>query len=346
MAIATDQKNRKLGLSLGSRLQWSDEEFIKVAQMAESLGYHSLHLAESWGRDQFTLLAMIARSTDRILLGTSITGMWARSPAALAQTASSLDTIANGRFILGLGTGNLLVVEQWHGIKPERPLRRMREFIEIMRMVWRGEPLQYQGQIFKMDGTFTSAVKGPRERIPIHVGASGPKLTQLAGELGDGWLPTHTDIYRLDVLKSQLDIGAQRAGRDPNTIDISPAFPTVVGDDIEPARQRGKEHLALYVGGLSDKYHELMIRYGFKEEADAIKDAWGRGDHKAAAAAINDEMLDHFAIMGNVEHCHKQFEVCYASGMDCPRISFAETAPLEDVYRTLEALAPTAVGAA
>lgn len=346
MAIATDQKDRKLGISLGSRLQWSDKEFIEVAQTAESLGYHSLYLAESWGRDQFTLLTMMALNTSRILLGTSITGMWARSPAALAQTATSLDTIANGRFILGLGTGNLLVVEQWHGIKPERPLRRMREFIEIMRMVWRGEPLQYQGQIFKLDGRFAIAVKGPRESIPIYIGASGPKLSQLAGELADGWLPTLTDIYQVDILKSELHIGAQRAGRDPDTIDISPSIPTVVGDNVELARQRGKDRLALYVGGLSDKYHELMIRYGFKQEADAIKGAWSRSDQKAAAAAVSDEMLDHFTIIGNAEYCRKQFEVCYASGMDCPQISFVETTPFEEVYRTLQALAPTAVGMA
>ena len=289
---------------------------------------------------------MVALNTSRILLGTSITGMWARSPAALAQTASSLDTIANGRFILGLGTGNLLVVEQWHGIKPERPLRRMREFIEIMRMVWKGEPLQYQGQIFKLDGRFTMAVKGPRERIPIYIGASGPKLTQLAGELADGWLPTHTDIYQVDILKSQLDIGAQRAGRDPNTIDISPSVPTVVGDDVEPARQRGKGPPGPVRGWPQRQVSRADGPVWLQEGGRCHKGCVEQGDHKAAAAAVSDEMLDHFTIIGNAEHCRKQFEVCYASGMDCPRISFAETAPLEDVYRTLETLAPTAVGAA
>ena len=340
MALITIQSERKLGVTIGSRLQWPDEEYIKIARIAESLGYHSFILGESWGRDPFTLLTMMAMNTNRILLGVGITGMWARTPALLAQTATSLDTISKGRFILGLGTGNRLLAEQWHGAQPERPLRRMREFIEIMRMAWRGEPLQYQGQIFKLDGRFTLAFRGPREHIPIYMGTSGPKLTELAGEIADGWMPARTDIYQLDVLKSHLDTGARRAGRDPSTLEISPSIPTVVSGDAESARQRGKETLALYVGGLSIEVYELMIRYGFKEEANAIRDAWGRGDHKAAAIAVSDEMLDHLVIAGSAEHCRKQLQVCYAGGMDCPRLSFDETTPIDEVYATLEALAP------
>jgi alkanesulfonate monooxygenase SsuD/methylene tetrahydromethanopterin reductase-like flavin-dependent oxidoreductase (luciferase family) len=335
-----DQLNRKLGVSLGSRLQWSDEEFVRVAQLAEKLGYDSLLLAESWGRDHFTVLSLMAKNTSRILLGTSITGLWARSPAALAQTASSLDTMAGGRLILGLGTGNLLVVEQWHGLKPERPVRRMREFIEIMRMIWRGERMKYEGEIFKLDGTFTPAYKGPRDYIPIYIGASGPKLTQLAGEISDGWMPTHVDIFKLDVLRSELDIGAQKAGRDPSNISITPGIATVVSDNPGPARERAKGRLALYVGGLSDKYHELMIRYGFKIEADKIRAAWKKEDYSSATTAVSEEMLDHFVIVGNAEHCQKQLEVCYSSGIDHPRIALDESTPMEDVYKSLEILAP------
>ncbi|MBI2165601.1 MAG: LLM class flavin-dependent oxidoreductase [Chloroflexi bacterium] len=330
----------RVAIALGSRNVQSNEEIIKLAQAAESLGYEAAFSGESWGRDLVTILTMVALNTKRIKIGTSIAGVWARTPALMAQTAASLDSISGGRLILGLGTGNLSLVQGWHGEPASRPTRRTREYVEIVRMILRGERLKYDGQIFKIDGQFQLAFRGPRDHIPIYIGSAGPKMTELAGEIGDGWMPTHSDIFQFHVMKEDFVKGCRRAGRDPDTIDVIPSIPAWVTDDVEFARSKFREHRAMYVGGLSDRYYQLMGRFGFKDEAERIRAAWAGGDRKAAAAAVSDAMVDHFSIIGTPEHCRKQLEACWAAGMHMPRISMFESMPTKDMYRTLEALAP------
>ena len=128
-----------LGVAIGSRRDVSTEEIVSLAQLADRLGYASVWIGESWGRDAFTLLTMVACHTTNVRLGTGIVPVYSRTPALLAQTAASLDAISHGRAILGLGTSGKLVIEQWHGEKFDRPLQRTREYIEIIRLAsgWR-----------------------------------------------------------------------------------------------------------------------------------------------------------------------------------------------------------------
>ncbi len=340
MAPADITNNKRVSICFGSRILWSDEELIKVAQAAESLGYETIFMAESWGRDVFTLLTLLALNTKRIKLATGIAGIWARSPTMTAQTAASLDNMSDGRFILGLGTGNPLVVEEWHGQEFKRPLQRTREFTEIVRMVISGQRLDYQGKLFKFNGSFQPVNKGPRDRIPVYIAAIGPRLTELAGEIADGWMPVYAVLPKFHILKGHLDIGAQRAGRDPSAIDIALCIVTCVDEDEEWARLQFRERLALRVGGMGDRYHDLMCRSGFKEEADGIRATWTQGDHKRAAALVTDEMVDNMTIIGKPELCRERLETCYSVGVNMPILSFLDHLPLKVVYRSLEALAP------
>lgn len=339
MSPESNGKSR-ISISFGSRITWSDEELINVAQAAESLGYEGIYIAESWGRDHITLLTMLALNTKRIKLGTGVTGTSARTPATMAQTASSIDSISNGRFVLGLGPGNPLLIEEWHGVPFTKPVKLMREFTDVVRMVWSGKHVEYDGEFFKLGGKIQSVYSGPNEQIPIYHAAIGPKLIELAGEIADGWMPTHTDFTRFDVLKKHLEIGAKRAGRTIDDIDIACGFMSCVDDDEDWARLRSKERLALYIGGLSDRYHNLMTRFGYGEEADRIQSAWVKGDEKAAAAAVTDEMVDNITITGTPEHCRKQLEASYEAGINMPIVSMNDGVPLKSVYKALEALAP------
>src|SRR5947209_17429822 len=124
---------------------------VAYVQEADRLGYDTVWVAEAYGWDAFTILTQLACATSRIQLGTGIVNVFSRSPALIAQTAASLDALSGGRFKLGLGTSGHQVVSGWHGVRFEHGVRRMRETVEIVRMVLRRERVHYEGQVFKLD---------------------------------------------------------------------------------------------------------------------------------------------------------------------------------------------------
>src|SRR6266851_5075640 len=133
----------RTGVQLGTRDGDASSAAVEFAQRAEELGYETIWVGESWGREAFTVLTQIACNTQRIQLGTGIVNVFSRSPALIAQSVATLDEIARGRAILGLDTSGALVVEQWHGIRYEKPVQRMREYVEVVRMILQGERLDY-----------------------------------------------------------------------------------------------------------------------------------------------------------------------------------------------------------
>lgn len=339
MAVENKPGGGRMAVGFGSRIQWTNEEIIKTAQEVESLGYDTIYVAESWGRDQVSILTMLAMHTNRIKLATGITGIWARSPALMGQTAISLDTLSHGRFVVGVGPGNPLPVQDWHGATFTNPIKRMREFTDVMRQVWSGQPLKYDGEFYKLSGRYPAAFKGPREKIPVYIAAIGPKAIELAGEIGDGWMPVHVDVDKFQFLKNQLDIGAKRAGRDPGTIDISAGVQTCVDQDEEKARRQVKNRLGWYIGR-GFRYRDLMNRYGFVEEAERIRVAWDKGGLEAATKAVTEEMVDRLGIAGTPEQCRKQIARYHDAGIHMVQISFQENVTLESARSTIEALAP------
>lgn len=339
VAEAEQPRGGRMAVGIGSRIQWSNDEIIKIAQDAEALGYDTICVAESWGRDQVTILAMLAMHTSRVKLATGITGTWARSPGCMGQTAISLDTLSNGRFVVGVGSGNPLPVQHWHGATFTKPLTRMREFIEVMRQVWSGQPLQYDGEFYHPGGRYPAAFKGPRDHIPVYVASIGTKAIEMTGELADGWMPVHVDVENFQVLKQHLDAGARRAGRDPSLIDISAGAQTCVDDDEERARIQVKNRLGWYIGR-GYRYRDLMARYGFADEAERIRLAWDSGGLEAATRAVTDQMVDRLGIAGTPEQCRRQIQRYYAAGIHQVQISLQENVTLESARRTIEALAP------
>src|SRR5438105_8829134 len=141
----------KLGLNLPYEGSLAFPEAVELAQRAEALGFDSVWMPEAYGTDAISILGALAARTERIRLGTGIVNVFSRSPALLAQSAASLDSISGGRFKLGLGTSGHQVISGWHGVPFERGVRRMRETVEIVRMVLRRERVRYEGEIFKLD---------------------------------------------------------------------------------------------------------------------------------------------------------------------------------------------------
>src|ERR671919_1871267 len=211
----------RIGLTLPRSEDLPRQEIVEVVQHAEALGYDSVWVGESGGRDGFTWLTQLACHTSRIKLATGITPVYSRSPALIAQTVAALDEISAGRVILGLGTSGPIVIENWHGLPFQRPLRRTREYIEIIRLVLSGERVNYQGEIFQLKG-FRLPFTPPRPAVPIYVASLGPLNLRLTGELADGWLPIYLDAGYLPKFQRELALGAQKAGRALTAVDVAP----------------------------------------------------------------------------------------------------------------------------
>lgn len=292
-----------------------------------------------WGRDPFSLLAFLAVHTKKINLGTGIVSVFSRTPAAIAQTIATLDEISEGRMILGLGTSGPVVIEDWHGIKFEKPIQRTREYIEIIRMILNGDRVNYSGEIFKLK-SFRLQFTPPRKNIPIYIASIGPKNIRLTGELADGWIPFLVPKEYIQDVKKELVTGAEVTRRDAGQIVVCPYIPACVSRDVDSAKRVVQEHIAHYVGGMGTFYHNAISRYGFRDDADRIMEAWKKGSKTQAVECVSDSMMDSVAIVGTAGEGRKKLEEFRQAGADLPILIFPPKASREMVKETIIELAP------
>jgi F420-dependent oxidoreductase-like protein len=331
----------KLGINVPYADYLPREMVVAYVQEADKLGYDTVWVAEAYGWDAFTICTQLAVATQRIKIGTGIVNVFSRSPALIAQTAGSLDLISNGRFVLGLGTSGHQVIEGWHGVKFERGVRRMRETIEIVRMVLRRDRLNYEGEIFKLGMGLKLITHPVRESIPIYLATLTPTGVALAGELADGWLPVFfSPAHYDDVIRPGLEKGAARAGRPLSDLSVCPIVPVVVTDDRKAGRENGRAHLGLYIGGMGSReknyYNQLWRSYGYEDEAKRIQDLYLERRKEEALAVITDEMIDLTSIIGPVEECRERLEALAKVGVN--EVSIALSVPGNDPRETLAAL--------
>jgi F420-dependent oxidoreductase-like protein len=286
---------------------------MNLVHEAERLGFHSVWTAEAYGSDAVTPLAWIGGQTTRIHLGSAIMQMPARTPAMTASTATSLDQLSGGRFLLGLGVSGPQVVEGWHGQPFGKPLVKTREYVSIVRKIWaRAEPLEHVGAHYQIPyrGADATGLGKPLRsilhgrQIPIYIAAIGPKSVEQAAAIADGWLPVWYSPYRTHVYKGTLEAGFRRAGGGKSlaTFDVAPTVMVLQGDDVQVCLDFVKPMLALYIGGMGARgknfYNDLACRYGFEADAKKIQDLYLDGKKAEAAAAVPNELVDEVALVG------------------------------------------------
>ena len=332
----------QIALTFSSRDNNDDSDLIDVAQAADRLGYHSFWTGESWGRDAFTVLTMLACHTERIRLGTGIVTVYSRTPGLIAQSIASLDCISGGRAILGLGSSGRIVIEDWHGVKFDYPVSRTREYIEIVRMALAGGRVNYEGRFYQLK-RFRMGVAPVQERIPIYIASLGQRNLELTGELADGWLPIWTHSEKLPQIKEPLLAALTAAGRQPGDMTTAPQILSCASDNEETvanAVRQARAHMAFYIGGMGRYYYDLFCRYGYQAEGDAVRRAWAEGDRGAAADAITDEMVGSITAIGAPDECRRKMARFRANGVDMPLVAFPHGAERDTMLSTLEALAP------
>jgi len=320
----------RLGLNLGysgSALGNS----LPLVQEADRLGYHSVWSAEAYGSDAVTTITWVAAQTARIKVGTAIMQIPARTPTLTATTALTLDELSGGRFVLGLGVSGPQVIEGWHGVAFGKPLLRTREYVEIVRAVWRRDrPLEFKGACYQIPyagpdatglGKPLKSILHGRADIPIYLAAIGPKNVALAAEIADGWLPVFFSPERMTVFKDSLSagFGAAGGGKSLARFDVAPTVPVILGADVQACRDMVKPRLALYVGGMGARgrnfYNDLVRRYGYEEAAVRIQDLYLAGKKAEAAAAVPDALVDEIALCGPRERIKERLALWTGSGV-------------------------------
>lgn len=322
------------------------ELVLAYIQEADRLGYDKVWVAEAYGFDAFTTLTWLACNTQRIGLATGIVNVFSRSPALIAQTAASLDSLSGGRFTLGLGTSGHQVVEGWHGVPFEKGITRMRETMEIVRTVLRRDRLKFDGDVFHVDMGLKLITHPVRDTVPIYLATLTPKGVELAAELADGWLPVFfSPAHYETVIRPELEAGAAKGGRTLDALTIAVFQPVIVADDKRVARELARPHLALYIGGMGSReknyYNQLFRRYGYEEEARRIQDLYLERRKAEAMAVLTDEMIDAVTVLGTVEECREQLAELERVGVNEVAIGLQVPGNDLDLMRgALEGLAP------
>lgn len=313
----------KLALGLGYWSAGPPPGSVEQVAAAEDLGFDSMWTAEAYGSDALTPLAWWGAATERIHLGTSICQISARTPAAMAMAAMTMDHLSGGRFRLGLGASGPQVVEGWYGEPYPKPLARTREYVEIIRAILaRDVPVEFHGQHYDLPykggadlgKPLKSTVHPLRNDIPIYLGAEGPKNVAMTAEIADGWLPLFfapkdNQFYADAMAEGFARDGARRSADD---FDVAAVVPVVPGDDVERAADAVRPMLALYAGGMGAKeanFHlNVFSRMGYDEACAEIQDLYLKGDKKAAIAAVPTQMVEDVALVGPPEKIRDDLE--------------------------------------
>jgi F420-dependent oxidoreductase-like protein len=289
---------------------------LDAIKEAERLGYTSIWTAEAYGSDAITPLAWWGAHTEKVQLGTGIIQMSARTPAATAMAAMTLDHLSGGRVILGLGASGPQVVEGWYGQPYPKPLGRTREYIDIVRqIVARKAPVQYSGEHFSMPyqgGTglgkpLKSTIHPLRASIPIYLAAEGPKNVALSAEICDGWLPLFFSP-KDDAFYRQCLADGFAASGDPSKaerFEVAATMMVIPGDDAEKCADMVRPFIALYAGGMGAKdanfHFEVFARMGWEHIAVKIQELYLEGKKAEAAALIPLEMVEDIALVGPMD---------------------------------------------
>lgn len=323
----------RLGISFGYQ-DWGAglPGAIAMAQEADRLGYESGWVAEAYGTDAITPITWLLAHTERLKMGTAIAQMPARAPAMTAMTAATLDMMSGGRFLLGIGASGPQVSEGWYGEVYGKPLGRTREYVDILRQVWRREaPLEHHGAHYDIPYTGPGAsglgkplkiIVHPRAEIPVYIASIGPKNVELTAEIADGWLPIFFSPTRSDaVWGDALARGFAKAGGGKGLadLDVAATVSVLVGDDVQALRDKAKPMVALYVGGMGAKgknfYHTLATKYGYGAAADRIQELYLAGDKQAAASAVPDDLVRDVSLIGTESFVKERIAAMAAAGV-------------------------------
>ena len=300
----------RIACSLGSLL--SVEEVLQCTEIASKTGIDSIWIPETWGMENFSMLGAVANNTKTQKIGSSIINIYSRSPSTIAMGSATIDTLSNGRLILGLGTSSVPIVEDFHGQKFENPVQRMREYVEIIRLSLMKKQINYSGKIFDLKN-FTLLIEPKRKSIPIYLAAINEKMVNLCWEIGDGVI-----FYLRPIDEMKETISKMQSQKN---IDVACQIITCISNDSEEAIQRAKKTVAFYIS-VGKIYRDFLSNNGFKNETSNIFEDYEKSGFKFNHELVTDSMLNSLCISGSPEEAKIQLEKFRNAGIDLPIIQF------------------------
>jgi F420-dependent oxidoreductase-like protein len=335
---------RPMRVSISLRLTNDDWDAASAYVVeAERLGVDCVWSAEAWGHDAVAPLAFLAARTSRIGLGTGIMQTGTRTPALVAMTAMSLASMSGNRFRLGLGVSGPQVIEGWHGIRFERPVRRLRETIDIVRLIARGDRASYRGEVYELplpdgEGKALRSAAAPQPSIPIYLATLSPRSLETTGEVADGWLGTSFMPEHANVFFDHIACGAARVRRSLTDLDLQAGGVVAFSDDVERLIGPRKPGIAFTLGAMGSRrhnfYNEAYQRAGYKDVALDVQRLWLDGRREDAAARVPDELVLKTNLLGTEEMVRGRIQVYREAGITTLRVE-PEGATLDDRLATL-----------
>lgn len=304
-------------------------EIVELAKRCEARGFDSVWMAETrMTRDAFVPMAAMAAATERIKVGSGIVNVYTRGPVVVAISFIGLEELAPGRILMGLGTGSPLVLAP-QGVPFEKPLTRLREYCEVVPRLIRGEEVTYEGEAVRLDGARVEdllsqrgGIGGPRTKLPLWLGVTGPRALEYAGEVADGvmlntCLPTD---YVRDAVE-RIGCGARRAGRSLDEIEIAMANATAPAVSSKEGKRIAARFIALYLS----LFPNIARATGLDEGVTAaIPQAFEERGLEAASELVEDDVVDRLTVAGTVDECRARLDEYRAAGVQLPIL-----APLE-----------------
>ena len=322
----------KISISIGSAYyngeDWDD--LVDYTQEADKLGVDQAWSAEAWGMDAIVPLAYLAAKTEKIKLGTGILQISSRVPSMMAMTAQSLDTVSKGRFILGLGVSGPQVVEGLHGASFAKPLSRLRECVEILRIALAGEKIAFEGEHYLLprpggEGKAIRLSQPPRPELPIYLATLGPKSLQMTGELANGWLGTCFLPEHASVFLDDLSTGTKKAGRSLSDIDIQAGGYFEISDDVDGLINKLRPGMAFTLGAMGSAktnfYNDAYCRAGYEDVAKEVQSLWVAGNRDEAIRQVPDELITMSNFIGTQSMVEERLDAFKAAGVNTLRIS-------------------------
>jgi probable F420-dependent oxidoreductase len=304
---------------------------IERTKWAEARGYTDAWFGDGGAPDALTLAGMLGGHTHSIRVGTAVTPVYTRSPTVLAATAYTVGQALPGRFVLGLGSSSQTMMEGWNGIPLDRPLTRVKETAECVRAMLTGAKSDYQGDTVRSRGYR----QPPMEHAPpIYLAALRPKMIEMAAGTGDGVIFNLWPKEALPKMMQHVRIGAEAAGKDPDSVEVVNRFMVCVTDDVEEARKRFRASFAPYYA--TPVYNKFLAWAGYEDAAAQIREGWAEKDRGKTAGAMSDEMVDAIGILGSADHCRARIAEAMDGGVNTAIIAPLAGSP-EEMQATLDA---------
>ena len=294
---------------------FNTQDILEFAKQLDNVPpVHSIWIPESWGREAFVMLGAIASITSKIILGTSIVSMYSRSPATTAMAASTLDNISKNRTIIGIGASTPVLAENWHGVKFEFPLKRMKEYVTCFKTISSGETINFDGNFFKLKN-LKIMHPSTRKQIPVFLGAVNYGMIKLATDIADGII---LYLRPFDELKETVQRVRSMISRKSKNFEISSVFITAISNGYpDLARSRAAKTLAFYVA-VGKYYNEFLSSHGFKNEVELITNDYQTNGIENISKFVTDRMLDSLTIYGTVEDGIRSLKRFISSGVSLP----------------------------